>query len=370
MKRPTAWIHSHSNLSLGLFLCFLAMIVAAPLPALLTELEVQQPGSLLWVWLPTALALSGFYLSRFTRKRFWVQPGCVKVRDGLSLTTRIFRWDGPAHVALHSYEDQQGEWWLLDLVCGKPHFALHKSLGHCQEMRHLAVTLARALGGDLVENETQVIPRSELDLPLPARLRLHPQLLGPELARPAGSRVELEEAPDSLHFRWRHPWLQVVPFFLALAVFILMLASAPLFPGPAPEQYSEWRGAKFQHSAWEVSREGNYAYFWISGVFLGLATLGWAGIRQELRFTRASAMLLLRLWGIPISRSSLDSGQVREVWARTLNYGCDFEIVGEEKQLGGWMHDPASARWIVSKVLRFYAGHDLDHSAAARETGQ
>ena len=355
MKRPTAWTYSASHQSLGLFLLFLAMVTLLPVPALLAELEIGQARSLLWVWLPTALACGGLYLSNFTRKRFWVEPGQLRVRDGLSLSSRVYHWEGVADIALHSYEDQRGEWWLVDLVCGKPRYTLHKSLDHCQEMRHLAATLTRATGGSLLENEAMVIPRGELDLPLPERLQLHPQLLGPEWEQPHSSRVALQEAPDRLHFRWKHPWSHILPFFFSLALVILILASAPLFPGETPEQYSEWRGAKFQHTAWEMSRQGDYSYFWLSGAFLALATLAWAGVRQELVFTPERAMRRVRTWGIPVSAASLEVREIREIWARTLNYGCDFEVVGEDKQLGGWMSDPASARWIVARVLRFYA---------------
>ena len=355
MKKPTAWIRSQSERSLGLFLLFLAMIALVPLPALLVELEITQPRSLFWTLLPAALAAGGLYLSNFTRKRFWVEPGKLTLRDGLALVPQVYRWQGTADIALHSYEDHHGEWWLIDLVCGKPHYPLHRSLDHCGEMRHLAVTLARALGGSLVENETVVVPPSELDLPLRERLRRHPQLLGVETPRPPSSRVELEESPERLHFHWKHPWPQVLPFFFALAMVILMLANAPLFPGEFPETYSEWRGANFQRSAWEVSGEGNNSFFWLCGAFLAVATLAWGGVRQELEFTPARAVRRTRLWGIPFSVSSLDAAEIREIWARTLNYGCDFEVVGNDGLLGGWMHDPASARWIVSRVMRFYA---------------
>ncbi len=355
MKKPTIWVHSQSQRSLGLFLIFLALMLLLPVPALLAELEIAQPRSLIWTWLPAMLAWAGLYLSKFTRKQFWVEPGRVRVHDGLALTSRVYPWQAGTDIALHSYEDAQGEWWLVDLVCGKPHYTLHKALEHRQEMRHLASTLARAIGGRLVENNELVIPSEELDLPLPERLKLHPQLLGPDLPQPATGRVRLEEEPGQLRFRWRHPWAQVLPLFFSLALFILLLASAPLFPGEAPEQYSEWRGAKFQHNAWEVSRRGDLAYFWLTGVFLALATLTWAGVRQELLLTPQRCERRLSLWGMLVSSAKLETSQIREIWARSLNHGCDFEVVGEEKQLGGWMSDPASARWIVSKALRFYS---------------
>ena len=355
MTKPTAWVHSQSEHSLSLFLLFLALVALVPLPALLAELEIQQAPSLFLTWLPAVLAGAGLYLRNFTRKRFWAEPGRLRVRDGLSLVSRHYHWEGTANIALQSYEDQHGEWWSVELVCGKPHYPLHKSLDHCGEMRHLASTLARALGGDLIENEMPVIQSAELDLALPERLRLHPQLLGADLPRPPASRVQLEQQPGLLHFRWKHAARDVLSFLFSLAMVTLLLASAPLFPGEFPDNYSEWRGAKFQRSAWEVCREGNYSFFWLSGAFLAVATLGWAGVRQELLFTPDRATRRLRLWGIPLSSHSMEIGEIREVWARTLNYGADFEVVGEERQLGGWMSDPASARWIVSRVLRFYS---------------
>jgi hypothetical protein len=355
MSKPTVWIHSQSDRSLSLFLLFLALMAAAPIPALLVELEVPKPHLLIWTWLPLVLAGAGLYLRNFTRKRFWAEPGRLKIRDGLWAVTRDYRWEGKADIALHSFEDKHGEWWLLDLVCGKPHYPIHKSLDHCGQMRHLGATLARALGGDLIENETQVIPAGELDLALPERLRRHPQLLGDDLARPASSRVVLEQTPELLHFRWRHTFREVLPFFFSMALIVMVLASAPLFPGPFPDNYSEWRGSKFQRSAWDVSREGNLAFFWLSGAAALLATLAWAGVRQELIFTPKRATRRVRMWGIPLSVRALELGQIREIWARPLNYGCDFEVVGEDQQLGGWMLDPANARWIVSRVLRFYS---------------
>jgi len=334
---------------------FLAVMTLVPIPAVLAELELVQAGSPLWTWLAAVLAGTGLYLTRFRRKQFWVEPGRLRVRDGFPFADRVYRWQKGSDIALHSYEDSHGEWWMVDLVCGKPHYTLHKSLDHCQEMRHLACTLARAMGGRLLENDYPAIPAGELDLPLAQRMKLHPQLLGPELERPPKSRVRLDEQPDLLHFRWRHPLAQVLPFFFSLALFVLILAGAPIFPGEVPEQYSEWRGAKFQHSAWEVSRRGEYAYFWLSGIFLAVATAAWAGVRQELLLTSQRCERRLYLWGVPVSSAALESLQIREIWARSLNHGCDFEVVGEEKQLGGWMSDPASARWIVSKALRFYA---------------
>ncbi|MFN8613656.1 MAG: hypothetical protein U0931_39335, partial [Vulcanimicrobiota bacterium] len=89
--------------------------------------------------------------------------------------------------------------------------------------------------------------------------------------------------------------------------------------------------------------------------FLALATLLWAGMRQELHFTPQQASRTTDLWGMRLFTNRLEVAQIREIWARPLRHGCDFEVVGEERQLGGWMEDTASARWIVSRALRYYA---------------
>ena len=107
-----------------------------------------------------------------------------------------------------------------------------------------------------------------------------------------------------------------------------------------------------------MSGEGNYAFFWLCGAFLAVATLAWGGVRQELEFTPARAVRRTRLWGIPFSVSNLEVAEIREIWARPVRYGCEFEVVGEDRLLGGWMYDPGSAQWIVSRVLRFYAAHE------------
>lgn len=104
------------------------------------------------------LAWAGLYLSKFTRKQFWVEPGRVRVHDGLALTSRVYPWQAGADIALRSESAGQGEWWLVDLVCGKP--PLHAAQGsrappgNAPPGQHSG----QGHGGRLVENNELVIP--------------------------------------------------------------------------------------------------------------------------------------------------------------------------------------------------------------------
>ncbi|MFN8614179.1 MAG: hypothetical protein U0931_42000, partial [Vulcanimicrobiota bacterium] len=315
MPKPTVWIRSQSNQSLGLFLVFLAIMLVLPVPALLAAAEIASPRSLFWSSLPLILALSGLALHGYTRKRFWARPGILQIRDGFALHSKTLHWEGPADIVLSSYEDGRGEWWIVELACRKPHYPLHRCLGEAAQARHLATSLARAIGGSLIENESMTITSAELDLPLSERLRRHPVLLGEPWARPDNCRVVLEENEQGLTFRWKHPLSQVLPLFLSLVLMILMLASAPLFPGEFPDTYSEWRGAKFQRSAWQQLQRQDDSFFRLSAAFLALATLLWAGMRQELHFTPQQASRTTDLWGMRLFTNRLEVAQIREIWA-------------------------------------------------------
>lgn len=359
MKRTSIWIHSDSNWNLGIFLIFLAFWVAWPLPDLLWQAEIPGPWRFHGVWLGSSLLAIAYYALYFTPKRYTVEPAKVTLRDGWLGRAKIFRWEGPANIYLRSFEDDKGRWWTVDLACGKPHYCLHRALDDEHDSRNLAIALARALQSDLVEQDETGevrVPYEELDAPLPERLRRHPQLLLPLHPEPAGSGVEVRRGEGLLAFRWSHSLAQIAPYFLALLFFIFSLAAMPLFPGPLPPHYQDWRGGALQRSAYErVSLEANYDYFMLSGLFLTVVTALVVGHSVEIVASKQGVRQRTRLWGFTLKQVEIPLAELREIVARRGRNGAHLEFLSDHISLGGRLARFEVARWIASEAQHFYA---------------
>ncbi|MBT9584616.1 hypothetical protein IV102_14835 [bacterium] len=359
MKRSDIWVHSDSNNNLGFFLVFLGAVAAFPLPVLLAQAEIQGVLARYASMLGALLAMAGLALLHFSRKRYRIEPGSISIQDGFFSSSRVFHWQEPAKIQLRSYEDESGEYWVVDLVSGKPHFTLQRSHGHASETRSLAVALARQLAMPLVESsedEEVIIPPDELELPFAERLKRHPQLLGPDYPEPEGASVKLVTEGDSLRFCWRPTASQILPYFLALVLFIVALGGAPLFPGTYPIHYQDWRGADLQRSAFErASLESNYDYFLLCGGFLVAITLLAAGFRKELRASPGSLSCRSELWGVPLQKTEIPIQEFREIWVRRVRNGAYLQFISLERLVGGRVSDPGVAHWVASRVGRYYA---------------
>jgi xanthosine utilization system XapX-like protein len=359
MQTAEIWVHSDSNRNLGLFLMFLGAVAAILIPPLLSLAEVQGPVQPYATLAGLVLIVLGMALLQMTRKRYRVESNKITVKDGIFTTPKVFHWEPSSKIQLRSYEDEHGEWWLVDLVTAKPHYGLQRSLGHASESRSLAVALARAMSVPLLEsNESDevLIPPEELELPFAERLRRHPQLLGPDLPQPAGCSVKLVEEQGSLRFRWKLTPGQILPYFLALLLFVVALAGAPLFPGTYPIHYQDWRGAKLQRTAFERARlQGNYDYFLLCGGFLASLTSLAIGYRKQLRATPTGLSCNSQLWGMPLSKSEIPVAEFREIWVRKVRNGAYLQFLSKKHILGGRVSDIEVAHWVASRVGHYYA---------------
>lgn len=352
-------IHSDRNGSLGLFLVFLACSAFLPVPALLAHAEVPGPWSSLGAWLGMVLLAAGYYLLFFTHKRYRVEPDRLTLQDGWLTRPRVFRWSGPVAIYLDSLEDGQKRWWSVELACGKPRYCLHRAADDGHESRDLALSLARALQCDLVEQDESgelLIPAEELALPLPERLRRHPRQLLPALPEPAASGVATRSDGSLLAFRWTHSPTQIAPYFLALVFFVGCLAALPLFPGPLPPHYQDWRGMALRRTAFErVSQDGNYDFFLLSGLFLAGVTALVAGHSVELLASHQALRKRTRLWGLTLAQTEIPLPELRQVIARRGRNGAYLDFISDHNSLGGRLARLEVARWIASEVQHFYA---------------
>ena len=367
MNSERLWVHSDCNRNLGIFLMFLGAMLVYPVLSLLRLAQAQSMiGNLpdgvekgLWI-MGAVLGFCGFAMLHLSRKRFQAEEGKIVVKDGILSRPLTFHWQGPASIQLSAYEDEHGEWWVIELISGKPHYCIHRSRGPAAETRNLAVALARAIRGPLVERDDRgdvIIPPQELGLPFPERLRLHPQLLLPTQAAPPGCPVQLKEDERSLTFSWKLTPGQILPYFAALLLFIAMMADAPLFPGPLPVNYANWKGGNLQRTALErAGLEGNYDYFVLCGAFLALTTGLALGYRKRLKASSQGVSCRSEIWGIPVHQASLPLSEFRDLWVRSIRTGASVQILSEHRALGGRISDVAVAHWIASRIAHFYAG--------------
>jgi len=329
---------------------FLGVVVALPVPALLNALE-RLPAPL-WHWrlLGVALLGVGLLLFHFSRKRFRVQDGKLTVQDGLLSAPVHYLWEGQADIHLSSYETNQGESWAVDLVCGKIYYRIHHGLDHLCENLSLAVALARATGGSLVETsdaQPVVIAPEELGMPYRERVQRHPQLLPPEVAKPKLCTVVLIEENGQQRFRWQLSWPHIGPYLMMLTFVMAVLAGVPpLSSGDATQ------------SAFNLAQAGrSYTYFILCGAVLSGLLLVASGFRKELLVGPESLCSTSSLWGIPLGSACVPVGEVQDIWVRELRSGAQLQFVSEGRCLGGHVSDLPVARWVAAQVARSLAFH-------------
>lgn len=327
---------------------FLGGVVAWPVPALLVALD--RAPSALWHWHLFGVGLLGLglLLFHFTRKRFRIRAGSLTVRDGLLSSPLHYRWEGPADIHLSSLDTDYGESWVVDLVCGKLFYRIHRSFDHLSENLSLAVSLARAIGGSLVEisdSQPVVIPLEELGLPYRERVLRHPQLLPRKVEKPALSDVTLIESEGQQSFCWRLSWPHLGPYlFMLVFVMSILAAAPPLSSGDVAR------------SAFRLAQSGqSYAYFILCGVTLGSLMLVAFGFQKELVLGSVSLCTRTSLWGIPVGRQCIPAGEVQDIWVRQLRHGAQLQFVAEGRWLGGQVSDLEVARWVAARVARWLA---------------
>lgn len=328
---------------------FLGGVVAWPVPALLTALN-RAPAQL-WHWhlFGWALLGTGLVLSHFTRKRFRIESGKLTVKDGLLSAPFHYLWDGPADIHLSSVETEHGESWAVDLVCGKLFYRVHQSFDHLSENLSLAVALARAIGGSLVEtadSQPVVIAPEELGLPYRERVRRHPQLLPRQVEKPNSRDIVLVEENGQQSFRFQISWPHLGPYLLMLVFVMSILAAAPpLSSGDAAQ------------SAFHQAQSGrSYAYFILCGATLGSLMLVAFGFQKELVVSADSLCTRTSFWGITFGRNCIPTGEIQDIWVRQLRNGAQLQFVAEGRCLGGQVSDLQVARWVAARVARSLIG--------------
>lgn len=355
MGPATIWTHSDRNYSLSIFILFLALVSAWPLPYLLREAEISGPIGFYGMLGAVCLSVLGMLMLQYTGKRYRVEPGRISVKDGWFSRTQTYTWEGPAAIHLRTHENGHGLWWAVELACGKPRYTLHRSQGDPTETRGLAVSLARALACPLIEGDDEatqtIIPADEIDLPLPERIRRHPQLLNSLPPKPPGAGVRLREDERGLHFVCRNSPGQVAGFVLPLLFFAAALGMVPMLPDSSPQH-----AGTLPRSAWDRARhENNYDYYWLCGGFLLVVTGILAGSGKELCASRNEIRCSDTAWGLPLRTSRIDVARLREINVQYVHNGALLEVMGDGRTLGGRVENLAVARWMAERITHFYA---------------
>ena len=352
-------IPSNSNNDLGIFLMFLGLALSFPIRAMLGRIYLDQ------TWVNNAapagfvLVVLGFLLTRFTRKRFWVDGQSIRVQDGWLRRSLRYKWEEPPLIRLRSQEEEKGlgtvEYWLVNLVDGKRQYVMDRREGHHIESRSLAEALAKAINCPVLEKAEAgeiTIPREDLDLPFRERVRRQPELLGSDVAKPEPCPIEIRESDQEQHYTWRLLSPAMLNEFFTLLCFVVLLAIVPIFPYLAPGQEVP---ESFQLSFLDIARnQHQFLYFYVTGAIIGLLALFLFGYSKELKATQKALYARDRLWGIPVYSATIAADQLEEIWVRESTRGAHLQLISDACIISGRLSSSDVAAWLASKLRRFY----------------
>lgn len=353
-------VPSNSNRDLGVFLVFLGLAVSFPVKALLGRVLDDSPWLGLMGPLGFVVVLWGFLLLRFTRKRFCVQSGCLRLRDGWFTRGLRYTWEESPLIRLRSQEEERGRdsviVWLVNLVDGKRQYVLDRRDGNQAESRSLAEALAKKIDCPLLEtcgSGELLLPREELDLPFRERVKLHPELLGEELEKPEDCSIHEQILEEGRVYRWRYLSPATLNDFGVLAFFLGLLAIVPIFSSPIPGSDQLER---FQLSFFDLARQqGKFLYFYIAGILVFFNAVLLFGYVEVLKVTRDRVQSQDTLWGIPCSSASIPADKLEEIWVRQSSRGAHLDLVSDDCIISGRISDGEVAAWLASRLRHFYA---------------
>lgn len=353
------WLPTDVNRDLGVFLMFVGVVGVVPVQYLIAQSMPVEVGAIAGL----VVAVLGFLLIRFSRKRFLVSSNEVVLKEGLFKRALRYRWEAPPAIKLRSQEEERGgkvrEYWLVYLVDGKRQYALDHRAGNQIESRSLAEALAKAINCPVIERTDSgeiSIPREELDVPFRDRVKSHPVLLGPEVEKPENCTVVLEETDAEQRYSWR----LMNPGLLAelgwVFVGLLLLAMIPLFPGYEPAEDGSPQRQGMQLSFMDLAlKEHDYTYFYTIGGLAALTLFGAFGYSKRLTVNHDEVRLTDRLYGAVVIRRIIKTNVLEEIWVRNSSRGAHLQFISDEVVISGRTSSLQVAAWIASRVRRFYA---------------
>ncbi len=353
------WLPTDVNRDLGLFLMFLGAVGVLPLQYLLAQSLPVETGAIVGL----VVAVFGFLLVRFSRKRFLVSSNEVVLREGLFKRPLRYRWENQPAIKLRAQEEERGgkvrEFWLVYLVDGKRQYALDHRAGNQIESRSLAEALAKAINCPVIERTDSgdlTIPREQLDAPFRDRVKSHPSLLGPEVDKPENCTVVLEESEKEQRYSWRlmNPGLMAELGWVVAG--LLLLAFIPLFPGYEPADDGSPRRQGMQLSFMDLAvKEHNYTYFYTVGGLTVAALFVAFGYSKRLTVNHDEVRLTDRLYGGVVIRRIIKANVLEEIWVRNSSRGAHLQFISDEVVISGRTSSLQVAGWIASRVRRFYS---------------
>jgi len=353
------WLPTDVNRDLGLFLMFLGVVGVVPLQYFLAQSLPVEAGASAGL----LVAVCGFMLVRFSRKRFLVSNNEVLLREGLFKRPLRYRWESQPAIRLRSQEEERGgkvrEYWLVYLVDGKRQYALDHRAGNQIESRSLAEALAKAINCPVMEKTDSgeiSIPREELDVPFRDRVKSHPTLLGPEVDKPENCQVEFLESETEQRYSWRlmNPGLLAEIGWVVLG--LLLLAMIPLFPGYEPADDGTPQRQGMQLSFVDLAlKEHNYTYFYVIGAVTVVTLFVAFGYSKRLTVNHDEVRLTDRLYGGVVIRRIIKANVLEEIWVRNSSRGAHLQFISDEVVISGRTSSLQVASWIASRVRRFYA---------------
>lgn len=353
------WLPTDINRDLGLFLMFLGVVGVVPLQYLLAQTLPVEAGAIAGL----VVAVFGFLLVRFSRKRFLVSANEVVLREGLFKRPLRYRWESQPAIKLRSQEEERSgkvrEYWLVYLVDGKRQYALDHRAGNQIESRSLAEALAKAINCPVIERTDSgeiTIPRDELDVPFRDRVKTHAVLLGPEVERPENCSVALEETEAEQRYSWRLMNPGLLAELTWVFVGLMLLAMLPLFPGYEPAEDGSPRRQGMQLSFADLAlKEHDFTYFYTVGGLAAVTLFVAFGYSKRLTVNRDEVRLTDRLYGVVVIRRIIKANVLEEIWVRNSSRGAHLQFISDEVVISGRTSSLQVAGWIASRVRRFYA---------------
>lgn len=354
MSAQTISLPTQRDRDTGVVLFFLSLVSYYALPALAYEFGFPH-GTVAFLTTPLGVLLMvvGIACLFFSRKTVVVEPGTVRIKDGLFRRPLNLRFESTPTIKLSVYEESRSngrvdEIWTVHLVDGGRQYLIDRRVGQHGSVRSLAERLAKYTKGSLVEihdGQSHSFELEELDLPFVERVERYPALMGTPVEEPTDKVVSFSSGPNGIEVGWSFFRSSLLWEIITVSGLLFGAAFIPLPGGSQGEGFSLYQAEQAQ---------GDYRYF-IALIAFTLLSLGLlSGYRNRIWLNATSgALSQSTIWGIPVRTGKIPIEKLEHVGVSVTSRGPYLQLISDETILREQLPSTHIARWIAWKMRQY-----------------
>lgn len=341
-----------ANNDLGIFLIFIGIFGIVPSYYVVTQFTgipfTLDRNLYFAIYAGLLFFLAGFSIVNFSRKKIFVSPNLITIKEGFFRPFIHIRWKKTPLIKLKAVEvlrrGMPMEHWEIHLVDGKEDYTIDRREYHHMDTRSIAEALAKHLSANLVDTTENTgaleVAVADLDLPFKERVKKYPQFIGKPVEMPAKTLFEITKNGKERVYSWSVGSTLFLIENIGIAGFFLLISFLPLWEG-TPSFYELC-----------VSKGQFYFYYGFIGVIVAVLFVV-MGFRARLIINEKGARFKKYIWGINYYNKFIPLNKLEEIKFHVTYRGPEIHIISDEVYFTFRVSNIENASWLAYEVRNF-----------------